>query len=97
MIKGTSKFDYSIFYGEWGNWAGFNKQKYSKEEAINAWKNEVFGEDVPYIVEDAFARHRAGSSDGQPVVGWWLEQEEYKTSVPVWSIRKKQPREGGAE
>lgn len=90
MIKGISKFDSEIFYGDWLNWAGFNKQKYSKEEAIESWKNEVFGEDLPYVIEEAFVRHRAGSFEGETSVGWWLEWEEYKTSVPAWSVRKRE-------
>jgi hypothetical protein len=90
MIKGISKFDSEIFYGDCQNWAGFNKQKYTKEEAVESWKNEVFGEDLPYVIEDCFVRHRAGSFEGETSVGWWLEWEEYKTSVPAWSVRKRE-------
>lgn len=91
MIKGISKFDAEIFYNDdWNNLAGFNKDRYTKEEAIEAWKTKIFGEDLPYVVEDAFVRHRAGSHEGEPSVGWWMEGEEYKTSVPAWSIRMKE-------
>lgn len=36
MIKGKSKFDSEMFYGDYDNWMGFNKQKYTKEQAIEA-------------------------------------------------------------
>lgn len=29
MIKGNSKFEAEIFHGDWTNWGGFNKQKYT--------------------------------------------------------------------
>ncbi len=36
MIKGKSKFDSEMFYGDYDNWMGFNKQKYTKEQAIES-------------------------------------------------------------
>lgn len=91
-IKSISKFDSGIFYGDWDNWGGFNKQKYTKEQAIEAWKNDMFdiGDDTPYVVEGAFVRWRAGQTeDHEPCVGWWLEWEDYgNRSVPAWSIRE---------
>lgn len=91
MIKGKSSFDSDIFYSEdFCNVAGLSKQRYTKEEAVEAWKTKLFGEDLPHVIEDAFIRHRAGSIEGKPTVGWWLEFEEYKTSVPAWYVRKKE-------
>lgn len=97
MIKGKSKFDSAIFYGDWDNWAGFNKQKYTKEQAIESWRKEMFGldKDALYIVEDAFTRWRVGQTDDhEPCAGWWLEWKDYgNKSVPVWSIRSLNPWE----
>lgn len=92
MIKGKSKFDSEIFHGDWTNWGGFSKQKYTKEEAIEAWRKEMFGldKDVPCVVEDAFVRYRVGQNeDHEPCACWWLEWEDYGSkSVPAWSIRE---------
>ncbi len=97
MIKGKSKFDSEIFFGDYDNWGGFNKQKYSKEQAIEAWRTEMFGFDkgAPCVVEDAFTRYRFGQNeDHEPCVGWWLEWKDYgNKSVPVWSIRSPYPWE----
>lgn len=41
-IKGISKFEHSEFYGDWRGWGGFNKQKYTKEEALKAWREDLF-------------------------------------------------------
>lgn len=93
-IKGISKFDSEIFYGDWNDWGGFNKQKYTKEEAIKAWREEMFGLSVsePCVVEDAFVRYRFGrNEDNEPMSCWWIEWKDYgNKSVPVWSIRLKE-------
>lgn len=97
MIKGKSKFDSETFYGDYGNWMGFNKQKYTKEQAIAAWKEEMteLDEVIPFVVEDAFVRYRVGQNeDHEPCVGWWLEWRDYgNKSVPAWSIRREYPWE----
>ena len=93
-IKGKSKFDSSIFYGDWRELGGFNKQKYTKEEAIKAWREKMFGlgNDVSYVVEDAFVRYRFGrNEDNEPMSCWWLEWQDYgDKSVPAWSIRRRE-------
>ncbi|MGG5333771.1 hypothetical protein [Enterococcus sp. AZ163] len=93
-VKGISKFESEIFYGDWRNWAGLNKQKYTKEEAIKAWREELFGldSDVPYVVEDAFVRYRVGQTeDHEPCAGWWLEwKDNGSKSVPAWSVRRQE-------
>ncbi|HFX3816478.1 hypothetical protein ABVF54_05105 [Enterococcus mundtii] len=92
MIKGKSKFDSEMFYGDYDNWMGFNKQKYTKEQAIEAWKEEMseLDEVIPFVVEDAFVRYRVGQNeDHEPCAGWWLEWKDYgNKSVPAWSIRQ---------
>ncbi|MFB8468603.1 hypothetical protein [Enterococcus thailandicus] len=97
MIKGKSKFDSQIVYGDWRNWGVFNKQKYTREQAIERWKKEMFGldETVSFVVEDAFARYRVGQTeDHEPCAGWWCEWEDYGSkSVPAWSIRQAEPWE----
>lgn len=93
-VKGVSKFNSKIFYGDWRNWGGFNKQKYTEEEAIKAWREELFGldADVPCVVEDAFVRYRVGQTeDHEPCAGWWLEWKDYgDKSVPAWSVRRQE-------
>lgn len=93
-IKGISKFDSGIFYGDWRDWGGFNKQKHTKEEAIKAWREKMFGLDngVPYVVEDAFVRYRFGrNEDNEPMSCWWLEWQDYgDKSVPAWSVRRQE-------
>lgn len=96
-IKGTSKFDSEIFYGDFRDWGGFNKKKYTKEEAVKAWREKMFGldADVPCIVEDAFVRYRFGrNEDNEPMSSWWLEWKDYGgKSVPSWSVRRQEPWE----
>lgn len=102
-IKGKSKFDFMEFYGDWIFWGGFNKQKFSKEEAVKIWREELFGigKDVPYVIESAFVRYRYGrNEDNEQCSGWWLEWKDYGSkSVPVWSIRQKEAweKEAGNE
>ena len=93
MIKGKSKFDFELFYGDWGNWLGISKQRYTKEQAIELWERErmmKFDEKI-HVVEDAFVRYRFGTDmDGNHMSGWWLEWKDYGSkSVPVWSIRSR--------
>ena len=82
-----SKFDYEIFYGDYETLA-FNKEKYTKEKAIEIAKIE-FADKKPCIIalEDGYVRHRAGvNDDNEPCVGWWLEWNEHKRSCPVYSF-----------
>ena len=93
MIKGKSKFDFEVFYGDWAAWLGISKQKYTKEEAVALWEQQLglkFDE-KDHIVEDAFVRYRFGrNEDNEPCSCWWLEWKDYgNKSVPAWSIRKR--------
>ena len=92
MIRGKSKFDSEMFYGEWDCHMGFNKQKYTKEQALEAWEEIMteLDEVIPFVIEDAFVRYRVGQNeDHEPCVGWWLEWEDCgNKSVPAWSIRR---------
>ncbi|HGF8193865.1 TPA: hypothetical protein QFC31_001326 [Enterococcus faecium] len=96
-VKGISKFEHSEFYGDWRGWGGFNKQKYTKEEALKVWREDLFGfdEDIPFVIEDAFVRYRFGrNEDNEPMSCWWIEWQDYgDKSVPVWSIRRQEPWE----
>lgn len=84
----SSKFQYVMFYdGE--EILAVSKEKYSKEEAIEIAKVELerLDSEKPYFIciNDGFVRHRAGvNDDGEPCVGWWLEEYPYKTSCPCW-------------
>lgn len=81
-----SKFDYSIFYGGYDELA-MNKEKYTKEQAIEIAKVELERNKKPYYIAvgNGYARHRAGvNEDGEPRVGWWLEYSEHKRSCPCW-------------
>lgn len=92
-IRGRSKFDFEVFNGDFNNWMGFNKQKYTREQAIEEWRSELMlEENTPYIVEDAFVRYRFGvDEDNENRSCWWLEWRDCgHRSVPVWSIIKNQ-------
>lgn len=97
MIKGKSKFDFEIYCEHQEDWMGFNKQKYTKEQAVEKWKEErcINDEDVNLIIEDAFVRYRVGrNEDNEPCAGWWLEWKDYGSkSVPAWLIRRAMPWE----
>ena len=85
-----SKFEFSSFIGGYGEFA-VNSQKYTKEEAIEIFIKEMdcnIGNGLKdYAIEGAYVRHRAGGNeDGEPQVGWWLEDFEHKRSCPVWSF-----------
>ena len=93
MIKGKSKFDFSSFYGDWGNWLGISKQRYTRQQAIELWEREwmMTFDEKRHVVEDAFVRYRFGrTEDNEPCSGWWLEWKDYGSkSVPAWSIRNR--------
>ncbi|WP_430395197.1 DUF1642 domain-containing protein [Enterococcus faecalis] len=94
-------FAVKVFNGDFNNWMGFNKQKYTREQAIEEWRSELMlEENTPYIVEDAFVRYRFGvDEDNENRSCWWLEWRDCgHRSVPVWSIRTPFPWElEGAE
>jgi len=89
-----SKFDYDIFYGGGDRYVVVNAGKYTREQAIEIYKNEareIGGVDAhPFIIEESYVRHRAGvDEDGDPCVCWWLgEPKDARGSVKVWSIRR---------
>ena len=89
MIKGKSKFDFEVFYGDWAAWLGI----YTKEEAVALWEQQLVlkFDEKDHIVEDAFVRYRFGrNEDNEPCSGWWLEWKDYgNKSVPIWSIRNR--------
>lgn len=90
-IKGKSKFDFESFPTEFINLMGFNKQKYSKEEALALWFSErMLDKNTPYIIEDAWVRYRYGmDDDGKTRSTWWHDWRDYgHRSVPIWSIRE---------
>ena len=93
MIKGKSKFDFEVFHGDWAAWLGISKQKYTKEEAVALWEQQLVlkFDEKDHIVEDAFVRYRFGrNEDNEPCSGWWLEWKDYGSkSVPAWSIRNR--------
>lgn len=81
-----SKFDYARFYGSYDELA-VNKEKYTKEQAIEIAKVELERNKKPYYIAvgDGYVRHRAGvNEDCEPCVGWWLEYSEHKRSCPCW-------------
>lgn len=85
-MKGVSKFDNEQFYGGYDEVA-ISKQKYTKEEAIDIAIKEYFDyRKTGYLaVGNGFVRHRYGvNEDGEPMSGWWLEYDEYKTSCPCY-------------
>ena len=85
-----SKFDYCGFYGGFGEFA-VNAETYTEEQAIGIFELETgckVGDE--YEITQAFVRHRAGrNEEGDPCVGWWLEDYKRKRSCPVWSFERK--------
>ncbi len=67
------------------------KQKYTKEQAIEAWKNELFDpeEEISFVVDESFVGWYQGHAEEEdvPYAGWGLEEgEPREQSVPVWVI-----------
>lgn len=90
MIKGKSKFEWEHFTSEYIGLMAFNKQRYTKEQAVTLWhKEQMSSMNEPCIVEDAFVRYRVGQNeDREPCACWWHEWKDYgNKSVPVWSVR----------
>ena len=80
-----SKFEFATFDGGYDTFA-VNKQKYTKEEAIELAKKEYEWHKSGYIaIGEGYVRHRVGiNEDSEPCVGWWLEYKEHKRSCPCW-------------
>jgi hypothetical protein len=80
-----SKFNYMNFVGGYDSFA-VSKEKYTKEEAIDIAKKEMYLGNPCYLaVGEGFVRHRAGiDEDNKPRVCWWLEYREHKRSCPCW-------------
>lgn len=83
-----SKFEYG-----WSddNTYAVSKERFSKQEALEMFKEELNYIKEPYYVqiEDAYIRHRAGVTDkNEPRVGWWIEYTNHKRNCPVWLFRK---------
>lgn len=88
-----SKFDFSSFYGGYGDFA-VNSQKFTKEQAINIFEKQtdshVGNKREDYAISTAWVRHRAGvNEDGEPQVGWWLEYQDKQ--LPCVGIPQKLP------
>ena len=88
-----SKFDYCGFYGGGEMEFAVNAEEYTKEQAIGIFEFETGGKvgdsKNEYRVISAYVRHRAGrNDDGEPCVGWWLEDQKHKRSCPVWAFEK---------
>lgn len=92
-----SKFDYECFCGDCNRLLAVNKEKYTKEQAIDIAKEELERFDAPYyiVIENMFVRHRAGvDDDGEKHVTWWLEDKEHKRCCPVWCFHTIKSDEG---
>lgn len=87
-----SKFEYMCFMDADGiDLLAVNKEKYTKEEAIKIAKRELdYNSSFKLAVaEDKYyVRHRAGRNIyGELYVGWYLEEEQYKRSCPVYVFK----------
>ena len=85
-----SKFDYDVFIGGYDELA-VSKEKHTKEQAIEIAKVELESINKPYYIAigDGFVRHRAGiNEDGEPCVGWWLEDMNHPRSCSCWVFHK---------
>lgn len=84
-----SKFDFDIFVGGFDCFA-VSRQKYTKEEAIELFKNELNLQNKNFtiaITDNAWVRHRAGrNEDNERCVCWWLEYADYGRNCPVWAM-----------
>ena len=64
-----SKFDYGIFSGGFDVFAA-SKEKYTKEEVIKLYKNEIMvrgGHFTVAITGNAWVRHRAGRNEDNEI------------------------------
>lgn len=91
-MDGTkSKFDFDVFYDEWENihYFAVNRDRYTREEAITLYTDEMGGEYFNGIKKAAVRWGVAGKIDGEPRVGWCLEMDKDGTEpryCPVWVI-----------
>ena len=88
-MKGTSVFDYAVFYDDFNNKNLFaaSKQKYTENEARVLFELETGEKAVFCQTQDAAVIWRAGVIDNEPHVGWWLEMNREGTEpryCPVW-------------
>ena len=82
-----SKFDVSLFYSDDLNYIAFSKEKYTKEQAIEQARKEIFPEHPVMMSPDFTVRWQAqGSVDGKPYVGWYLMPEKLKRCCEVWAF-----------
>lgn len=88
-MKGTSKFSYAAFYDDWNNkWLfAVSKQKYTLEEARKLFEVETDNKADFCQTQDGAVVWRAGVTNNEPCVGWWLEMDCDGTEprrCPVW-------------
>lgn len=84
-----SKFEQSIFYDEDCDYFVISKEKFTEQQAISLAIENLSPRDDAWTLamRDCFVRHRAGINfDGEPTVGWWLEDQQYARSCPCWSF-----------
>lgn len=87
-MKGVSKFEYGLFGSDI---YCLNKQKFTKEEAIQSALNEDFDINKEWkLVEDCFVRYGYGydEGDGENKSGWWIEIKDNGKYCPVWLFCK---------
>lgn len=87
-MYGTSKFEYGRFYDWPDEWFAVNAQKYTEEEAIAIFQQEMEEESTPYKIGRAAVIWRVGyNEDGERCAGWWLDLTHDGTEpryCPVW-------------
>lgn len=92
--QAKSKFDYDVFTGDIDAFAA-SSQRYTKDEAIRIFLTEKYGYNytkemligIRVAVRKAYVRYRVGrNEDNERCVGWWLEDDKFERSCPVFEM-----------
>lgn len=83
-----SKFDCALFDTSDRKYAAISMQRYTFDEAVKI-ASKMLGVDyvnASFAYNEAFVKHRAGvNSNGEKVVGWWIEHNPYLLRCcPCW-------------
>ncbi len=92
-MKAQSKFEHGVFYGDDYMFFAVNKQKYTREQALELFAREIdsdIAEAARCLTGVAAVTWRAGIVDNEPHVCWWIDFEHDGTEpryCPVWAFQ----------
>ena len=86
-MKRKSKFDYGVFHSDDYHLFAVSKQKYTLQEACLLFERET--DEIAQFrrTQDGAVIWRAGVSNNEPLVCWWLHFDHDGTEpryCPVW-------------